>query len=62
MQTEVILWRRDPTQDTFEVVIKIPREIDGKTIHIGDDYEIRYIDKSTPSNSNEKIIFKGRIG
>lgn len=47
---------------TFEVKIKIPREIDGKTIHIGDWYEIRYIDTSTPSNTSEKIILKGRIG
>lgn len=51
-----------PNTNTFEVMIKIPREIDGKTIHIGDEYEIRYIDKSTPSNTNEKIILKGRIG
>jgi len=51
-----------PNTDTFEVVIKIPRQLDGKTIHIGDEYEIRYIDKSTPSNSNEKIILKGKIG
>ena len=51
-----------PNTSTFEVMIKIPREVDGKTIHIGDKYEIRYIDKSTPSNTNEKIILKGRIG
>jgi len=51
-----------PNTDTFEVVIKIPREIDGKTIHIGDTYEIRYIDTSTPSGTNEKVILKGRIG
>ena len=46
----------------FEVEIKIPRQIDGKTIHIGDWYEIKYIDRTTPSNSNEKVIFKGMIG
>ena len=46
----------------FEVQIKIPRQIDGKTIHIGDWYEIKYIDKTTPSNSDEKVIFKGMIG
>ncbi len=46
----------------LEVQIKIPRQIDGKTIHIGDEYEIRHVDKSTPSNTNEKIILKGRIG
>lgn len=46
----------------FEVVIKIPRTISGKTIHIGDWYEIRYIDTTTPSNTNEKIVLKGKIG
>ena len=46
----------------FEVIIKIPRTLDGKTIHIGDEYEIRYIDSSTPSGSSEKIVLKGRIG
>ncbi len=51
-----------PNTNLFEVIIKIPRQVDGKTIHIGDEYEIRYIDKSTPSNTNEKIILKGRIG
>ncbi|MFQ5496665.1 MAG: hypothetical protein ACE5DU_02125 [Nitrosopumilus sp.] len=51
-----------PNTSTFEVKIKIPREINGKIIHIGDKYEIRYIDKSTPSGTNEKIIFNGRIG
>ncbi|MBL7018792.1 MAG: hypothetical protein ISR81_08095, partial [Nitrosopumilus sp.] len=45
-----------------EVQIKIPRQLDGKTIHIGDEYEIRYIDTSTPSGTSEKIILKGRIG
>ncbi|WP_299292978.1 hypothetical protein [Nitrosopumilus sp.] len=51
-----------PNSNTFEVKIKIPREVDGKPIHIGDKYEIRYIDRSTPSNTDEKIIFNGRIG
>jgi hypothetical protein len=51
-----------PNSNIFEVQIKVPRQLDGKTIHIGDEYEIRYIDKSTPSNTNEKIILKGRIG
>lgn len=51
-----------PNTSTFEVIIKIPREIDGKVIHMGDSYEIRYIDTSTPSGTNEKIILKGRIG
>ena len=46
----------------FEVQIKIPRQIDGKIIHIGDWYEIKYIDRSTPANTDEKIIFKGKIG
>ncbi len=51
-----------PNTSTFEVKIKIPRQLDGKTIHIGDKYEIRYIDRSTPSGTDEKIIFKGKIG
>ena len=51
-----------PNTSTFEVKIKIPRELDGKTVHIGDWYEIKYIDRSTPSETEEKIIFKGRIG
>ncbi|HXG74311.1 MAG TPA: hypothetical protein VNK44_05800 [Candidatus Nitrosotenuis sp.] len=46
----------------FLVVIKIPRTIEGKTIHIGDWYELRYIDPSTPSGTSEKVILKGRIG
>jgi len=46
----------------FEVKIKIPRELDGKVVHIGDWYEIRYIDTSTPSGKSEKIILKGKIG
>ena len=51
-----------PNTSIFEVQIKIPRQVDGKTIHIGDWYEIRYIDRSTPSNTDEKIILKGKIG
>ncbi|MDX1595545.1 MAG: hypothetical protein R3327_01245 [Nitrosopumilaceae archaeon] len=51
-----------PNTSTFEVKIKIPREIDGKVIHIGDRYEIKYIDRSTPSETSEEIILKGRIG
>ena len=51
-----------PNTSTFEVKIKIPRELDGKTVHIGDWYEIRYIDRNTPSETQEKIIFEGRIG
>jgi hypothetical protein len=48
--------------DIFEVKIKIPRQLDGKVVHIGDWYEIRYIDTSTPSGTAEKVILKGRIG
>ena len=48
--------------DIFEVKIKIPRQLDGKVVHIGDWYEIRYIDMTTPSGTNEKIILKGKIG
>jgi len=51
-----------PNTNIFEVQIKIPRQIDGKIIHIGDWYEIKYIDRSTPANTDEKIIFKGKIG
>lgn len=50
-----------PNTSTFEVTIKIPRELDGKTVNIGDWYEIRYIDTSTPANTDEKIVLKGRI-
>ena len=48
--------------DIFEVKIKIPRQLDGDVIHIGDWYEIRYIDTSTPSGTNEKVILEGKIG
>jgi hypothetical protein len=48
--------------DIFEVKIKIPRQLDGKVVHIGDWYEIRYIDTTTPSGTSEKIILKGKIG
>jgi len=51
-----------PNTNIFEVKIKIPRSIDGKTIHIGDWYEIRYIDSSTPSGTAEKVVLKERIG
>ncbi len=46
----------------FEVKIKIPRQINGDVVHIGDWYEIRYVDFSTPSGTSEKIILKGKIG
>ena len=46
----------------FEVKIKIPRQLDGKVVHIGDWYEIRYVDTTTPSGTNEKIILKSKIG
>ena len=48
--------------DVFEVKIKIPRQLDGKVVHIGDWYEIRYYDASTPSETVEKVILKSRIG
>jgi len=48
--------------NVFEVKIKIPRKLDGKTVGIGDWYEIRYIDRSTPSGSSEKIVLQGKIG
>ena len=47
--------------DIFEVKITIPRFLDGKVVHIGDRYEIRYIDTSTPSGTFEKIILKGKL-
>ena len=46
----------------FEVKIKIPRFIGGDVVHIGDWYEIRYIDRTTPSGTEEKIIMQGNIG
>ena len=46
----------------FEVKIEIPRQIDDKKVDIGDWYEIKYIDRTTPSNTNEDIVLKGRIG
>ena len=51
-----------PNTGVFEVTIKIPRQIDGRTIHIGDKYEITYYDHTTPSGSTEKIVLSGRIG
>jgi hypothetical protein len=51
-----------PNTGTFSVVIKIPRFIDGKLVDIGAWYEMTYIDTSTPSGTNEKIISSGRIG
>jgi len=51
-----------PNTDIFEVTIKIPRTIDGRIIHIGDSYEIRYIDGTTPSGTSEKVKLKGTIG
>ena len=51
-----------PNTSTFEVKIEIPRKIDGKVVDIGDWYEIRYIDSSTPSGTDEKIILKGKFG
>lgn len=46
----------------FEVVIKIPRELDGEIVHIGDWFEITYSDISTPSNTEEDIVYRGKIG
>lgn len=46
----------------FEVKIKIPRILDGDVVDIGDWYEIRYIDMTTPSGTEEKIVLKGKIG
>jgi hypothetical protein len=46
----------------FEVVMKIPRTLDGKTVQIGDWFEITYFDVSTPSNTAEDVIYRGKIG
>lgn len=51
-----------PDTGVFEVVIKIPRTLDGKTVHVGHWYEITYTDMSTPSNTSERIVLQGRIG
>ena len=51
-----------PNSDIFEVKIEIPRTIDGETMHIGDWYEIRYFDNTSPSETTEKIVLEGRIG
>ena len=51
-----------PNTNIFEVQIKIPRQIDGKIIHIGEWYEIKYIDRFTPSNTDEKVVLKNKIG
>lgn len=51
-----------PNTGIFEVKIEIPRKLDGKTVGIGDWYEIRYVDSSTPSGTDEKIVLKGKIG
>jgi hypothetical protein len=46
----------------FEVVIEIPRTIDGKTVQIGDWFKITYKDFSTPSNTQEDVVYRGKIG
>ena len=51
-----------PNTNIFEVQIKIPRQIDGKIMHIGEWYEIKYIDRFTPSNTDEKVVLKNKIG
>ncbi|RNJ75765.1 MAG: hypothetical protein EB830_05570 [Nitrosopumilus sp. H13] len=51
-----------PDTGIFEVVIEIPRYIDGKTVHIGHWYEIRYIDRTNPAGTPEKVVYRGTIG
>ena len=46
----------------FAVTVKIPREIDGKTVHIGSWFELTYVDNSSPSQTTEEIEFSGKIG
>ena len=51
-----------PNTGIFDVMIKIPRQIDGKIINIGDWYKIIYNDYSTPSGTSEEIVLRGKIG
>lgn len=51
-----------PNTGVFEVTIKIPRQIDGDVIHIGDWYKITYNDYTTPSGTAEEIVLRGKIG
>ncbi len=51
-----------PNTGIFDVTIKIPRQIDGKIINIGDWYKIIYNDYTTPSGTSEEIILRGKIG
>jgi len=51
-----------PNTGIFEVKMKIPRMIDGEVVHIGDWYEIIYVDSSTPSGTVEDIVLRGTIG
>lgn len=51
-----------PNTGMFEVNIEIPQEVDGRHIYTGDWYEITYVDMSTPSGTDEKIVMKGKIG
>jgi len=51
-----------PNTDIFEVKITIPRSIDGKTIHIGDWFEITYFDVTSPSETINEIVLRGNIG
>lgn len=48
--------------NVFEVIIKIPRTIDSKTVQIGDWFKITYKDISTPSNTQEDVVYSGKIG
>ena len=57
-----VMLETDLSTGIFEVSIKIPRYIDKEIVHIGDKYEIRYIDRYTPSNMAETIVFNGKIG
>lgn len=56
------LYETGENTGVFEVTIKIPRTISGKPVHIGHWYEITYIDKTTPANTDEKVKLKGKIG
>lgn len=51
-----------PNTGVFEVIIEIPQKIGGRHIYSGDRYEITYTDTTTPSDTDEEVVIKGRIG
>lgn len=51
-----------PNTNLFTVQIEIPRQINGKTIDVRASYEFRYVDTSSPSETDEKVKLKGKLG